>query len=71
MLYELLKIVEEQKLYRREDPISKTPGYPSFKAFFEASLKESFEQWAEWEAAYRVVTRNSPNFFEKIAPEAS
>lgn len=70
MLYELLRLVQEHKLFLRNDPISKTPGYPDFKSFFEATLKKPFTQWAELEATYHFVSLNCPEVLQKTYTEA-
>lgn len=70
VLYELLRLVQERKLFLRDDPISKTPGYPDFKSFFEATLKKPFTQWAELESTYHFVNANCPEVLGKPYTEA-
>jgi hypothetical protein len=74
MLYELLQIVEEDKLYA--DPRRVGPGagggsgthggaaaYDSFAAYFEDRVKRPFIHWSELDKTYHYVQRYAPELF--------
>src|SRR5690242_3775325 len=69
MLYELLKIVEDDELYR--DPRRVGPGaagtelgdkssYDSFAAYFEDRVGQPFQTWAELESTYSYAKQYAP-----------
>ena len=74
MLYELLQIVEEDKLYA--DPRRVGPGagggaethgdassYESFADYFEDRVKRPFVHWSELDNTYRYVHKYAPELF--------
>lgn len=72
MLYELLKLVEDDKLY--QDPRRVGPGaggsehgeastYGSFSEYFEDRVGQSFGTWAELENTYQYAHQNMPGLF--------
>ncbi len=76
MVYELMRIVEEEGLFR--DPRRVGPGaaggpathgdeseYATFADYFEDRVKRPFKTWADLEATYHYVGRYSPEFFNK------
>lgn len=76
MLYELLKIIEDDKLYadpRRVGPDA--PGgceahgeqarYDSFDQYFNDRVRQPFERWAELEQTYHYVHEYAPGLFSK------
>lgn len=76
MVYELLQIVEQEKLYadpRRVGPDaaggSETHGdvsaYASFAEYFEDRVKRSFETWSELEGTYHYAQRYAPDLLTK------
>lgn len=73
MLYELLKIVDEDQLYR--DPRRVGPAaagtehgdksmYDSFAAYFEDRVGQPFRTWAELESTYSYAKQHAPDLFE-------
>jgi hypothetical protein len=64
VLYELLKIVEEGELYKKQSSLSNSKIYNSFQEFFEDTLKRSFEEWARLEADYHYVSKYCPELLD-------
>jgi hypothetical protein len=64
VLYELLKIVEEGELYKKQSSLSNSKIYNSFQEFFEDTLKRSFEEWARLEADYQYVSKYCPELLD-------
>lgn len=76
MLYELLHIVEEEKLYadpRRVGPGApggsethgETESYSDFAAYFEDRVKRPFETWSEMEGTYHYAQKYAPDLLKK------
>lgn len=74
MVYELLNIVEEDRLY--EDPTRVGPGapgdaamhgdkesYSTFAEFFEDRVKQPFSTWAQMEETYHYAEQYAPELF--------
>jgi hypothetical protein len=81
MLYELLRIVEEDELYA--DPQRVGPGapgdasahgdtqsYPTFADYFTDRVGRRFEHWAELERAYRYAQTYAPGLFDSALSDA-
>ena len=80
MVYELLRIVDEQELY--SDPRRVGPGagggadthgdrtYSDFASYFEDRVRRPFEVWADLEKTYRFVTDYAPDLFDRAFQEA-
>lgn len=64
VIYELLKLVEEKELYKKESSLNNSKIYSSFQEFFEDTLKRSFEEWARLEAKYKYVSLYCPELFK-------
>jgi hypothetical protein len=76
VIYELLKIVEEDELYkdpRRVGPQapgfpkethSQESSYPDFAAYFTERVKQPLDRWAELERTYQYAQRYAPEIFE-------
>jgi hypothetical protein len=64
VFYELLKIVEERELYKKQSSLGKSKTYNTFQEFFEDTLKRSFEEWARLEADYHYVSKYCPELFD-------
>ncbi len=64
ILYELLKLVEERELYKKQSSLSDSKIYSTFQDFFEDTLKRSFEEWARLEADYHYVSKYCPELFD-------
>jgi hypothetical protein len=83
VIYELLKIVEEDELYkdpRRVGPQapgfpkethSQESSYPDFAAYFTERVKQPLDRWAELERTYRYAQRYAPEIFVMAYPAAS
>ena len=75
VVYQLLKLVDERELYKKQNSLSNSKTYDSFQEFFEDTLKHSFEEWARLEADYHYVSQYCPELFNfsysvvKIATE--
>jgi hypothetical protein len=63
VVYELLKLVEEKELYKKESSLNNSKIYNSFEEFFEDTLKRPFEEWARLEADYNYVSKYCPELF--------
>lgn len=63
VIYELLKLVEEKELYKKENSLNNSKIYNSFQEFFEDTLKRPFEEWARLEADYNYVSKYCPELF--------
>lgn len=79
MLYELLKIVDEDKLYRDPRRVGPRaagtehgdkPMYVSFAEYFEDRVGQPFQTWAELESTHRYAKRFAPELFEKSFDKA-
>ena len=81
MLYELLSIVKEDKLYA--DPKRVGPGapgdasahgqassYKDFAAYFEDRVKRPWQQWAELEATYQYASHYAKDLLNQIFGKA-
>jgi hypothetical protein len=82
VLYELLKIIEEDELYkdpRRVGP--QAPGFPKethgqqssyadFAAYFTDRVRQPLDRWAELERTYQYAQRYAPEIFKLPYPEA-
>ncbi len=81
MLYELLNIVKEDKLYA--DPKRVGPGapgdatahgqessYKDFAAYFEDRVKRPWQQWAELEATYQYAAHYAKDLLKQIFGKA-
>lgn len=64
VIYELLKLVEERELYKKQSSLSNLKTYSSFQEFFEDTLKRSFEEWSRLEADYRYIYQYCPELFD-------
>lgn len=69
VVYELLKIVEEKELYKKESSLNNSKIYGSFQEFFEDTLKRPFEEWARLEADYNYVSKYCPELFNSYYSE--
>lgn len=81
MLYELLRLIDEQKLYsdpRRVGPDA--PGgkqhhgeriYETFADYFTDRVSQPFRRWAELERTYRYAKRYAPELFELALSDAA
>lgn len=76
MVYELLQLVEEEKLYadpRRVGPGAAGDGeshgdastYETFAAYFEDRVKQPFDTWAQMESTYHYAQRYAPDLLRK------
>lgn len=63
VLYELLKIVEEKELYKKESSLNNSKIYDSFQEFFEDTLKRPFQEWARLEDDYNYIVKYCPELF--------
>jgi len=64
VVYELLKLVEQKELYKKESSLSNSTIYNTFQDFFEDTLKRPFEEWARLEADYKYVSQYFPELFQ-------
>lgn len=75
MLYELLHIVEEERLYtdpRRVGPAApgdpamhgRVSSYETFEAYFEDRVKQNFARWRELEGTYQYAHRYARDLFD-------
>jgi hypothetical protein len=79
-LYEILKLVEDRKLYRklynfRPRPRGQAGEYPhecyeSFQQFWDAKVKLPFARWKELEDTHHYCERFAPWLFERPFDEA-
>lgn len=75
VVYELLKLIEERELYKKQSSLTNSKTYSTFEEFFEDTLKRSFEEWSRLEADYHYVSKYCPELFDfsyqvvKIAKE--
>lgn len=69
VIYELLKLVEEKELYKKESSLNNSKIYNSFQEFFEDTLKRPFEEWARLEADYNYVSQYWPELFNRSYSE--
>ncbi|MGB3511249.1 MAG: hypothetical protein WBA93_18840 [Microcoleaceae cyanobacterium] len=63
VIYELLKLVEEEELYKKESSLNNSKIYDNFQEYFEDTLKRPFEEWARLEADYNYVSKYCPELF--------
>ncbi|MGD1805312.1 hypothetical protein ACP6PL_07695 [Dapis sp. BLCC M126] len=63
VIYELLKLVEEEELYKKESSLNNSKIYDNFQEYFEDTLKRPFEEWARLEANYNYVSKYCPELF--------
>lgn len=64
MTYELLRIVQETRLFERPMPDRKTT-FPSFEAYVEHYLGSGLEAWVELESTYKFAHQIAPRLFGK------
>jgi hypothetical protein len=75
MAYELLHIIEEDKLYKdprrvgpgapgERDTHGDRPSYDSFADYFADRVRRPFEHWAELEKTYKYASTYAPELFE-------
>jgi len=57
VVYELLKILEEKELYKKESSLNNSKIYGSFQEFFEDTFKRPLEELARLEADYNYVSK--------------
>src|SRR4030095_14320824 len=58
VFYQLLKIVEEEGIYKKAIVLDRTresATYPNFQAYWEQEVKRPFTEWAELEQTYQFV----------------
>jgi hypothetical protein len=74
IIYELLKIVQENELYKDPRRLGKgvhdKPSFESFQEYFEARLKQPFATWFELERTYHYVQNCAPELIKKTFVEA-
>lgn len=63
VIYELLKLVEEEELYKKESSLNNSKIYDNFQEYFEDTLKRPFEEWARLEADFNYVSKYCPELF--------
>ena len=61
--YELLKLIEDQELYRRPGYMPET--YDSFAQYFEQRVGRPFETWSEMESTYHYAQKYAPDLLKK------
>jgi hypothetical protein len=54
-IYELLVLIRDQELYKKDGFLHGNQKFPTFEAFFEEVLGKPFSTWAELEATYRFA----------------
>jgi hypothetical protein len=67
VFYQLLKIVEEEGIYKKAIVLDRTresATYPNFQAYWEQEVKRPFAEWAELEQTYQYVTRFAPDLLQ-------
>lgn len=74
LFYHMLKVIEDQQVYKNARVIGSPhvgpKSYATFREYFEAEVKEPFEQWAELEQTYHFVTTYAPHLFDRQYSEA-
>lgn len=63
VLYELLRIVKNNKLFEVEKGTGRKRKYNSFQEYFEDQVKAPFSTWFELEETYQIVIDAAPDLF--------
>jgi hypothetical protein len=71
IFYEMLKAVEERKLYADARYTTNKRAYASFREYFEDRVGRPFETWAQLEGTYRFVHEYRPELFAGSLAEAT
>src|SRR5262249_963215 len=66
MLYELLRIVKERELWKREASLEGQKTYLDFASYFEARTGKPFAVWGELETTYTFVATYRPELLQQL-----
>ena len=66
VFYQLLKLVETERLYASPAALDGQGTYPTFQAYWEAKTGKSFDAWAELEQTYTYCCAYKPEMIQGL-----